>query len=174
MQNETTNQEQESKAPVTEEVMVEAEKVEEKKIEIDYKSKFLYLAAEMENLRKRADRERDEFLKYGNEKILKGLLEVVDNFERTVDALKGDEDSKIKNIVTGIDMVGKQFIKVLEKFGLEQVKALGEEFDPNLHEALSQMPAEGKKDDEIIQVYEKGYKLNGRLIRPAKVIVAKN
>jgi molecular chaperone GrpE len=80
----------------------------------------------------------------------------------------------VKNIVVGIEMVHKLFISSLKNFGLEQINAVGEEFDPNFHEAMAQQPAEGKKDMEIIQEYEKGYILNGRLLRPSKVVVAKN
>jgi molecular chaperone GrpE len=91
-----------------------------------------------------------------------------------LNALKNDEDEKVKNIVVGIEMVHKLFISSLKNFGLEQINAVGEEFDPNFHEAMAQQPAEGKKDMEIIQEYEKGYILNGRLLRPSKVVVAKN
>ena len=88
--------------------------------------------------------------------------------------IKDDEDEKVKNIAVGIDMISKQFIESLVKHGLTQVNAMGEIFDPNFHEALSQQPAEGKKDMEVIQVHQSGYTLNERLIRPSKVIVEKN
>ncbi len=149
-----------------------AETVEEKKEE-DFKAKFYYLAAELENSRKRFEREREKFVKYGNERILKALLDVVDNLGRTVESVKSDEDEKIKNIASGIGMVHEQFLKVLTDNGLEKVDSLGKIFDPNFHEAMAQQPAEGKEDDEIVQVYQDGYKLNGRLLRAAKVIIAK-
>lgn len=139
-----------------------------------FKEKFYYLAAEMDNMKKRFEREKENLVKYGNEKVLSHLLDVVDNLDRTVDAIAGDEDEKVKNIYSGIEMVRNQFLDVLKNNGLEKVEAIGEIFDPNLHEAMAQQPSEGKKDQEVIQVYQHGYVLNGRLLRPAKVVIAKN
>lgn len=153
----------------------EEETQEETKAEgEDFKAKFFYLAAEMDNMKKRFDREKENLIKFGNEKVLSGLLEVVDNLDRTVDAISGDEDEKVKNIYSGIEMVRTQFLNVLKANGLEQVNALGEIFDPNFHEAMAQQPAEGKQDQEVIQVFQHGYTLNGRLLRAAKVVIAKN
>ena len=142
----------------------------------DYKTKYYYLAAEMENLRKRHHREREDFLKYGNEKILNGLIEVVDNLDRTLDSLSEEDkkDEKVKNISVGVEMIQKQFLDVLKQSGLKMVETEGQIFDPHVHEALGQQKAEGKEDQEILSVYQKGYILNGRLLRAAKVIVAKN
>jgi len=140
----------------------------------DYKSKFFYLAAEMDNMKKRFDRDKSNLVKFGNEKVLSELLEVVDNLDRTVDAIANDEDEKVKNIYQGVEMVRTQFLNVLKGNGLEKINAVGEIFDPNFHEAMAQMPAEGKKDQEVIQVYQHGYSLNGRLLRAAKVVIAKN
>jgi len=148
--------------------------VEEEVVEEDFKSKFYYLAAEMENLRRRHDRETQNLLKYGNEKVLSSLLDVVDNLDRTLLAISTDEDEKVKNIFTGIDMVKKQMTDVLLENGLEEVESLGKVFDPNFHEALAQQPAEGKEDDDILSEFQKGYILNGRLIRAAKVVIVKN
>jgi molecular chaperone GrpE len=145
---------------------------EEKKVEVDYQQKYYYLAAEMDNARKRSEREKETLRKYGNEKILSGLVDVVDNLERTVISLNSEQDEKIKNIIEGIEMVQKQLLGVLNENGLEQLQSLGEIFDPNFHEAMAQQEAEGKKDQEIIMEYQKGYVLNGRLLRPAKVVVA--
>ena len=143
-----------------------------KKDEVDFKAKYIYLAAEMDNLRKRFDREKTNLIKFGNENILSDLVEVVDNFDRTIDMLKFETDEKIKNIVLGLDMVKKQFMDVLNKSGLTSVETVGKDFDPNFHEALSQEYVEGKKPNEIIKEYQKGYVLNGRLIRAAKVVLA--
>lgn len=140
----------------------------------DYKKKYFYLAAEMDNMRKRFEREKQNLLKFGNEKVLSDLIEVVDNLDRTLSALDGESDKKIKNIVVGIDMVRKQFLEALKENGLERVDALGKKFDPHFHEAMAQQPAEGEEDETVINEYQKGYILNGRLLRPAKVIVAKN
>ncbi len=149
----------------------------ESKVEVeneDFKKKFYYLAAEMENMKRRSSKEKENLIKFGNEKILSSLLDVVDNLERTVQAIESEEDEKIKNIASGINMVHGQFIDVLEKNGLNIVEAVGKPFDPRFHEAMAHQPMEGKKDDEIISEYQKGYVLNGRLLRASKVIVVKN
>lgn len=167
--NKETPETEEKKAEAGPEVMP---KEEPKKEEIDYKAKYFYIAAEMDNYRKRMEREKENLLKYGNERVLNDLLQVVDNFERTVDMLKGDQDAKVKNIVTGLNMVTKQFLDTLTKHGLTPVDSIGKDFDPNFHEAMAQEYAEGKKPNEIIKEFQKGYTLNGRLIRAAKVVVA--
>ncbi len=123
---------------------------EEKTAKIDYKEKYFYLAAEMENMRKRFEREKDSLVKYSNEKVMGDLIEIVDNFERTVSALAADQDPKVKNIASGINMVSGQFLGVLKRFGLTQIESLGKTFDPNFHEALGTEEAEGKKEQEII------------------------
>lgn len=140
----------------------------------DYKSKFFYLAAEMDNMKKRFERDRSNLVKFGNEKVLSELLEVVDNLDRTTDSISKDEDEKVKNIYQGIEMVRNQFLNTLKNNGLEKIEAIGKVFDPNFHEAMAQQPAEGKKDEEVIQVFQHGYSLNGRLLRAAKVVIAKN
>ena len=146
---------------------------QEQQEEADFKTKYFYLAAELENQRKRFQRERENLFKFGNEKILGDLIEVIDNLERTIAAIDHSEDKKIKNIVQGVDIVKKQFLDTLGRHGLTPLESLGEEFDPNLHEAMAQEEAEGQEPNKIIRVFEQGYKLNGRLLRAAKVIVAK-
>jgi molecular chaperone GrpE len=145
---------------------------EEKKEEVDYKAKYFYIAAEMDNYRKRMEREKDNLVKYGNEKVLRDLLEVVDNFERTIGMLKGDQDQKVKNLVIGLDMIQKQFLDTMGKHGLTPIMSVGKEFDPNFHEAIAQEYAEGKKPNEVIKEFQKGYTLNGRVMRASKVVVS--
>ena len=142
--------------------------------EENFKDKYFYLAAEMQNMQRRFDKEKENLLKYGSEKILRDMLDVVDNFERTLGFIQADNDEKVKNIAVGIDMIAKQFVDSLGNHGLKKVNALGEIFDPNFHEALSQEKAEGKNEMEIIQEHQAGYTLNERLLRPAKVSVVKN
>jgi molecular chaperone GrpE len=142
--------------------------------EEDFKSKYYYLAAEFDNARRRFEREKENLLKYGNEKVLSNLVGVVDNFDLTVAALKNDNDDKVQNIVKGIEMIRTQFLDVLKQNGLTQVESLGKMFDPNFHEAVAQAPAPGKENEEIITEYQRGYILNGRLLRASKVVVANN
>lgn len=175
MENQTTNDEKELKNEAEETETVEAEaQTETSEAGDEYKEKYFYLAAEMQNMQKRYEREKQNLIKYGNENILRDLVDVIDNFERTVGALKADTDEKMKNVVVGIDMITKQFTDTLSKYGLQKVNAEGEIFDPNFHEALAQMKMEGKKEMEVLQVHQNGYTLNDRLIRPAKVVVVKN
>lgn len=141
-QNENLN---DKKGEETGEEKVEAQDVnteaapeaETKKDEIDYKAKYFYIAAEMDNYRKRMERERENLVKFGNERVLSDLIEVMDNFERTIQMLKFDEDEKVKNILTGLEMVSKQFLDTLTKHGLTPVEAIGKDFDPNFHEAMA-------------------------------------
>lgn len=145
---------------------------EEKKDEVDYKAKYFYIAAEMDNYRKRMEREKENLIKFGNERVLRDLLEVIDNFERTIGMLRGDEDQKVKNLVVGLEMINKQFLDTLGKHGLTPIQSIGKEFDPNFHEALAQEYEEGKKPNEVIKEYQKGFTLNGRVIRASKVVVS--
>ncbi len=140
----------------------------------DFKAKYYYLAAEVENMKKRFEREKENILKFGNEKVISALVGVVDNFDLTVNALKNDNDDKVQIIVKGIDMVRGQFLDVLKQNGIVVVESLGKPFDPNFHEAVAEQAAPGKEDQEVVVEYQKGYVLNGRLLRAAKVVVAKN
>lgn len=140
----------------------------------DFKAKYYYLAAEFDNAKKRFEREKENLLKYGNEKLLSSLVGVVDNFDLTVNALQSDNDDKVQNIVKGINMIRAQFAEVLKQNGLTPVESLGKVFDPNFHEAVAQAPAPGKEDQEVITEYQRGYLLNGRLLRASKVVVANN
>lgn len=167
MENDNNNDEKENL-----ETVAASPEVEPKKEEIDFKAKYFYIAAEMDNYRKRMEREKENLLKYGNERVLSDLLQVVDNFERTIEMLKPDQDPKMKNVVVGLDMVSKQFVDTLSKHGLTPIDSIGKDFDPNFHEAMAQEYAEGKKPNQIIKEFQKGYTLNGRLVRPAKVVVS--
>ncbi|MCY4643410.1 MAG: nucleotide exchange factor GrpE [Bacteriovoracales bacterium] len=138
----------------------------------DFKSKYLYLAAELENQKKRFQKEREQLTKFGGEKILGDFLEVADNLGRTVTAIEKDEDEKVKNIVKGINMVKKQFLDKLRRHGLTPVESLGKDFDPAVHEAMAQEESD-QEANKVISVFEEGYKLNGRLLRAAKVVVSK-
>ncbi len=167
------NEEKKTEEAKAEAAETETEKTETPaKEEVDWKSKYYYLAADYENFRKRSEKEREDVRKFGSQNILTDILQVVDNFERTTEMLKGDQDAKIKNIVTGIDMVNKQLLDTLNKYGLEQIQAMGKDFDPHFHEAMSQEYVEGSKPNEVVKEFQKGYILNGRVIRPSKVVVS--
>ena len=94
------------------------------------------------------------------------------NFERTIGMLKGDQDQKVKNLVIGLEMIEKQFVDTLGKHGMTPIQSIGKEFDPNFHEAMAQEYAEGKKPNQVIKEFQRGFSLNGRVIRASKVVVA--
>ncbi len=138
----------------------------------DFKEKYFYLAAEMENLRKRLEREKSQVIKFGSENILRDLIHVLDTFELTKNALVHDEDEKIKNIYLGLEMVSKQFADTLKSHGLEKIEALGKTFDPNFHEAIAKEKNEEKDEMTILTEHQAGYVLNGRVLRASKVVVS--
>ena len=128
--------------------------------------KVLHLTAEMENMRKRAERDVVNAHKFANEKILNDLFPVLDTFEKSLENESGGD-------VEGLKLTYKLFLDTLAKFNVKQIDPMGEAFDPNLHEALTTQEQEGAKAGVVLAVIQKGYILNDRLIRPARVIVAK-
>lgn len=130
-----------------------------------YLDQMKRMKAEMDNLRKRMERERERTVQMAAEKLVRELLPVIDNLERALDS-EGD----IRN---GVQATRDQLLKTLEGAGLSPVESDGAHFDPNFHEAVMGQPSEEHEEDTIIQTLEKGYLLNGRAVRTAKVIVAK-
>ena len=133
-------------------------------------NQYIRLAADFENYRKRHEQERESLLKYGAENTLKKMIEVLDNFERGLKAIEIVEDcDKVKECY---NLAYKNFTDVLSKAGLETIKAEGEIFDPNYHEAVMQTPTSEKEENTIIAELQKGYKLGDKVLRPALVNVA--
>ena len=167
----------------TQDVAVEEVSTEEQQVEenVDEKSdwqkkyeelnnQYIRLAADFDNYRKRQEQERESLVKYGTENALKKMLEVLDNFERGQKALEGVEDSeKIKEC---FQLVHKQVWDTLSKLGLEEIKAVGEEFDPNFHEAVMQTPTTEHPEHTVINELQKGYKVGDKILRPTLVNVA--
>jgi len=127
--------------------------------------------AEFDNFRKRLEREKSEAVKYANGALLEELLPVIDNFE--LGLMAADSASDAKSIAMGMQMVKTQLDKFIEESGMSAIEAVGQEFDPNLHEAVSQQETDEHPDGTIIEQSRKGYKMGDRLIRPASVVVAK-
>ncbi|MES2504026.1 MAG: nucleotide exchange factor GrpE [Myxococcota bacterium] len=132
--------------------------------------RFLRLGAEFENFKKRADRDRQSSVRFANESMLTDLLPVLDHLEQAVNAAGADSENPI---VTGVKMVLKQFEDTLGRHGIKSFSALGENFDPNKHEAVAENEDPAAESGKVIQEYQKGYFLNERLVRPARVVVAK-
>ena len=133
-------------------------------------NQYIRLAADFDNYRKRHAQEKEALLKYGAENTLKKMIEVLDNFERGLKAIETVEDcEKVKECY---NLAYKNFTDVLTKAGLETIKAEGEEFDPNFHEAVMQTPTSDKPEHTIVAELQKGYKLGDKVLRPTLVNVA--
>ena len=180
----------ESKAPAEE--TVDVENSEKKEVPLDKMSKrnligkveeieetatqnyelYLRSQAEIENMKKRFRKEKEGLIKYSNETLIKQLLPVVDNLDK---ALGNLPDKKSRNALgEGVELTLKGLMDTLKRTGLEEIKAAGEPFDPNFHEAVSMQEDDTVNPGTVLQELQKGYLLNQRLIRPAMVIVSKN
>jgi len=137
------------------------------------KDQVLRTHAEMQNLRRRMERDVENAHKYALEKFVGELLPVVDNLERSIQAM-ADIDGDFKAVSDGIELTLKSFQDVLARFKVEAVDPGGEAFNPDLHQAMSMLEVPDAKPNTVIDVFQKGYTLNGRLIRPAMVVVAKS
>lgn len=131
------------------------------------------LLAEMQNLRRRTERDVENAHKFGLEKLVKELLAVVDNLERAMEAAAATDQEQNKALIEGIELTYKSFLDSLKKFGVEQVDPHGEPFNPELHQAISMVPSPDAEPNSVLNVFQKGYTLSGRLVRPAMVVVAK-
>ena len=133
-------------------------------------NQYIRLAADFDNFRKRQEMEKENLLKYGAENTVKKLIEVLDNFDRGLKAIETVDDcEKVKECY---NLAYKNFNDVLNKIGLEAIKAEGEEFDPNLHEAVMRTPTDEKPENTIINELQKGYKLGNKVLRATLVNVA--
>lgn len=134
--------------------------------------RLLRLQADYDNFRKRTRQEKEEFAKYASQKLLEQLLPVLDNFDRAVDASKqpgGDYESLVK----GLDMINRQLQQVLEQEGVQPMNAVGQPFDPELHQAVMQVESEEFGEGVVVEELQKGYRLKDKVLRPAMVKVNK-
>jgi molecular chaperone GrpE len=129
-------------------------------------------AADFDNFRKRATREKQDAIRYANESILEKLMPVLDNFEMALAASQAGPTESPQSLQAGVNMILQQLKRALADAGLEEVDATGKLFDPNFHEAVSQQPTTEVPDGHVLRQLRKGYKLHERLLRPASVIVA--
>jgi molecular chaperone GrpE len=150
---------------------LEAKLQEKEKEAKENYDRFLRLSAEMENFKKRVEKEKVESYKFANENLLKDLLPVLDNLERALE--HGPEAGNTKAFLEGVDMVLKGFLSILEKYGVTRIEALGEEFDPNQHEAVMVQEENSRPPGTVISQLQRGYRLHERLVRPAMVVVSK-
>lgn len=151
-------------------LQTEIEKLQQELTEVREQS--LRVAAEAQNQRRRAERDVENAHKYALEKFASALLPVADNLERSLEVADPANDA-IKSLLEGVDLTCKGLIDALSKFQVVQVNPLGEPFDPQVHQAMAMVENPASEPNTVLQVMQKGYTLNGRLLRPAMVVVAK-
>jgi molecular chaperone GrpE len=137
----------------------------------EYYDRILRLQADFDNYKKRQDKEKIEFVKYANEEIMAEILNIIDDFERAVEAGKTKHDFDV--LYKGIEMIHKDFKEFLKQKGLKEIEAEGKPFNPHEHEAMMQEETDKHPEDYVVEEFQKGYTFNGRVIRPSKVKVAK-
>ena len=135
--------------------------------------RMLRTAADFENFKKRVSREKQEAIRFANETLIQQLLPVLDNFDMAMAAAQANPAENVQSLQAGIAMIRQQLRNALFESGLEPVEAVGQKFDPNWHEAVSQKETDEVPEGHVVQQLRRGYKLRDRLLRPASVIVAK-
>ncbi|MCH5246762.1 MAG: nucleotide exchange factor GrpE [Muribaculaceae bacterium] len=145
--------------------------LQKKEEEIEKEKKdYLFLMADFDNFRKRTLKEKSEIIRNGSENVLKGLLPIVDDFERGLEASKTSDDSSA--VKEGMELIYNKFIKFLEQNGVKVMETNGQEFDPDRHEAITTLPVDDEeKKNKIVDTVSKGYTLNDKVLRHAKVVV---
>ena len=152
-----------------EELRAQVEDLQKEKDELF--EKLQRVSADYANFQKRAPKQVADTISYEKEKIIKTLLPALDNFEHTLQNAHSAEDVDV--LAKGIQIIYDQMLDILKSHGIEQIEALGEKFDPALHEAMTQRGEPDRDENIVLEEFQKGYKLNGRVIRPSKVIVNK-
>ncbi len=147
------------------------------RVAAEYKDKLLRVLAEMENLRRRTEREIADTRAYGISAFARDILAVADNMDRALQALDAElrekADAGVKVLLDGVELTERELHKVLEKHGVKKLEPLGEKFDPNLHQAMFEMEDPSRPAGTVAQVMQPGYKIGDRILRPALVAVAK-
>lgn len=133
--------------------------------------RYLRLAAEFENYKRRASREQKDIATYANEKLLKELLPTIDSLERAIIHC-GHEQPSLDSLLQGVELTLKQFLDTLSKLGVSQIASIGEQFDPTRHQAVAQVESTTVPPNSVVEEYQKGYFLHERILRPAMVTVA--
>lgn len=145
---------------------------EQKQIAKNNYEKFLRVYAELENYKKRAAKDKADFLKYANGNLLQDLLPFIDNLERAVEHVSLEHNNSTRGLVEGIRLILKDLMGVLKKYGLKPIEGVGKPFDPNIHEAVRMVQSESHEPNTVIEEFQRGYRLKDRLLRSARVSVA--
>ena len=167
--------ESEEGALVPEEVTIEqvTELIEQAGKAQESYEKWVRLSADFENYKKRALRDKTEALKYANETLIERLLPVLDNFDAALLSMNNDAAASIDSVKMGVNMISSQLRNLLTDCGLQEIDAIGQAFDHNLHEAVSQKETEDVPEGQVVEQLRRGYKLKDRLVRAASVVVSK-
>jgi molecular chaperone GrpE len=137
------------------------------------RDRLVRLQAEFENFRRRSLKERQESLQYGHQNLVKDLLGTVDNLERAIAHSTEDASASMESVLQGVELVQRELLGALGKHGVKVVEPLKEVFDPTFHEAMGQLPDASVAPNSVLQVLQKGYLINDRMLRPARVLVAR-
>jgi molecular chaperone GrpE len=147
-------------------------KLEEKDKEAkEYYDRFLRMAADHENYKKRAAREKEDYIKFSNEELIKAILPFIDNLERAVNHAEKVNDTGV--MIEGVRLTIQQILQTLNKFGLSSFESVGKPFDPAMHEAMLVVETDQHEPNQVLEEFQRGYLLNNRLLRPASVSVTK-
>jgi molecular chaperone GrpE len=164
--------EEQKKEVVEREIEEMKKRVEEKEKEAkEHYDRFLRMAADYENYKKRAARDKEEWIKFANEDLIKAVLPLIDNLERAVNHADKVTDTGV--LIEGVRLTIQQLLQALSKFGVSSFESVGKPFDPTRHEAILTIPTDQQEPNQVLEEFQKGYLLNDRLLRPATVSVSR-
>jgi molecular chaperone GrpE len=163
--------ETEEKSDIAPPAEVTAADVEELRRQVAEKQdRLLRALAEVDNVKRRTQREREDYVRYANEGLVRDLLPILDNFDRALEAARATQEAA--KVVDGVALIQRELLKVLERVGVTRYSAVGERFDPNRHDAAGRVVSTSQPPDTVVAELTAGYVLNGRVLRPAQVVVA--
>jgi molecular chaperone GrpE len=163
--------ETEDKSELTGPAEVTPAEVEELRRQLAEKQdRLLRALAEVDNVKRRTQREREDYVRYANEGLVRDLLPILDNLDRALEAARASQEAA--KVVEGVALIQRELLKVLERVGVTRYSAVGERFDPNRHEATGRVVSTNQPPDTVVAELGAGYTLNGRILRPAQVVVA--
>lgn len=140
---------------------------------VENRDKYVRLLADFDNFRRRAHKDRQDVVLFGHENLVKDLLSTVDNLDRAIDHAHQNDGGDLASLLQGVELVQRELYAVLAQHEVHAIDAAGSEFDPSLHEAMAQVQDDSVPPNSVIEVLQKGYRLRDRLLRPARVVVAK-
>ena len=141
---------------------------------VENRDKYVRLLADFDNFRRRAHKDRQDVIQFGHENLVKDLLSTVDNLDRAIEHAHQNDGGDLASLLQGVELVQREFYAVFAQHEVHVIDAEGSEFDPSLHEAMAQVQDDSVAPNTVIEVLQKGYRLRDRLLRPARVVVAKS